>query len=147
MLETRCCSERFLFKCCSFKPTCPSLTEGLTESQAQSRLRTNGLNYIQSYNKHFLLYRGLWSFFGGFAPILWLAAILSVIAETAQRTPTRTKYNIAVACSLFAVLIINGTIQAWQVCQCVLFLLLFTYLALNNHRNFGQLAFWNQRRN
>jgi sodium/potassium-transporting ATPase subunit alpha len=84
--------------------------DGLTSAAADTRRHEFGANRIEPLAGTPVLYRLLSQFTHFFAILLWLAALLAVIAD--RRMPGQGMAALAVA--IVAVITINGTFAFWQ---------------------------------
>ncbi len=87
-----------------------SSANGLSEQEAQRRLREYGPNRVEEIEKKHLLPSFIQEFTHFFALILWLAAILAFIAE--WNAPGQGMAMLGYA--IIGVIIINGVFSFWQ---------------------------------
>ncbi|AXV37779.1 MAG: ATPase [Methanobacterium sp. BRmetb2] len=78
-------------------------TSGLSENEADNRLKKYGLNKIEEFKKTPLIYIFLANFYHVLALLLWAASILAFISGTPQ-----------LGVAIIAVIIINAIFSFWQ---------------------------------
>ncbi|OAQ30593.1 calcium-transporting ATPase 1 [Linnemannia elongata AG-77] len=88
-------------------------TSGLTQPEADRRLKANGLNTLESpkpnYFKMILGYT-----FGGFCSILWVGVITFLICWQPPLSPTPNVTNLALAILVLFVIILQASFSAFQ---------------------------------
>ena len=94
-----------------------NITNGLSEQQVKQLLKEKGYNIMVRPYQTPLWLKFILCFFNGFAPLLWISAILVFIAWKPLGTPPSNTYNLALAIALLVVIFISGLCYFYQEVQ------------------------------